>query len=77
MLLPLGFTGDTCFSEESIKRVPNSGVNGQMLYPHLEAFLAMLTLITFLFGMSSDVIFEAIFPGKIFLAILTLTWFLE
>ena len=26
--LPLGFTGDTCFSEESTERVPNSGVSG-------------------------------------------------
>ena len=40
-----------------------------------KAFLAMLTLIGFIFGMSHDVIFEGIFPGKTFLAMLTLTWF--
>ena len=50
-------------------------VKARCYIPSWKAFLAMLTLIGFLLGMSPDVFFEGIFPGKTFLAMLTLTWF--
>ena len=58
-----------CFTEDD-----RPCLDGLWFYiPSWKAFLAMLTLIRFLFGMSSDVIFEGIFPGKTFLAMLALT----
>ena len=48
-----------------------------MLYPLLESFSGNAHINKVSLWNEVDVIFEAIFPGKIFLTMLTLTWFLN